>query len=201
MRIAVFFVGNRLMLDDGIGPAVYDYIVENYNFGNETSADEVPANVHPSSERVATPKATTSSIVQSTVDMFDVGCMTLDMVSKVNEYDLLITVDAVDGTDAEPGTVFRYEPYDIARAAGARTSLHELKLADLFDAATMLGFEAEGLCFGMQVENLEPVEFIEGLTPKVKERMPFLAETVIAELSRRGCSITRKDGKPLNQLG
>ena len=201
MRIAVFFVGNRLMLDDGIGPAVYDYIVENYNFGNETSANEVPAYVHPSSERVATSKATTSSIVQSTVDMFDVGCMTLDMVSKVNEYDLLITVDAVDGTDAEPGTVFRYEPYDIARAAGARTSLHELKLADLFDAATMLGFEAEGLCFGMQVENLEPVEFVEGLTPKVKERMPFLAETVIAELSRRGCSITRKDGKPLNQLG
>lgn len=201
MRIAVFFVGNRLMLDDGIGPAVYDYIVENYNFGNEMPTDEVPANVHPSSERVATPKATTSSIVQSTVDMFDVGCMTLDMVSKVNEYDLLITVDAVDGTDAEPGTVFRYEPYDIARAAGARTSLHELKLADLFDAATMLGFEAEGLCFGMQVENLEPVEFVEGLTPKVKERMPFLAETVIAELSRRGCSITRKDGKPLNQLG
>lgn len=201
MRIAVFFVGNRLMLDDGIGPAVYDYIVENYNFGNEMPANEVLANVHPSSERVATSKATTSSMVQSTVDMFDVGCMTLDMVSKVNEYDLLITVDAVDGTDAEPGTVFRYEPYDIARATGARTSLHELKLADLFDAATMLGFEAEGLCFGMQVENLEPVEFVEGLTPEVKERMPFLAETVIAELSRRGCSITRKDGKPLNQLG
>lgn len=201
MRIAVFFVGNRLMLDDGIGPAVYDYIVENYNFGNEMPANEVLANVHPSSEQMATSKAITSSMVQSTVDMFDVGCMTLDMVSKVNEYDLLITVDAVDGTDAEPGTVFRYEPYDIARAAGARTSLHELKLADLFDAATMLGFEAEGLCFGMQVENLEPVEFVEGLTPKVKERMPFLAETVIAELSRRGCSITRKDGKPLNQLG
>ena len=75
MRIAVFFVGNRLMLDDGIGPAVYDYIVENYNFGNETSANEVLANVHPSSERVATSKATTSSMVQSTVDMFDVGCI------------------------------------------------------------------------------------------------------------------------------
>ena len=52
---------------------------------------------------------------------------TLDMVSKVNEYDLLITVDAVDGTDAEPGTVFRYEPYDIARAAGARTSLRRIE--------------------------------------------------------------------------
>lgn len=208
MRIAVFFVGNRLMLDDGIGPATYDYILENYNFGGEATGDESTAgetavNSDPSSEEAALNTCSISGEMDgsSSVDMFDVGCMTLDMVSKVNEYDLLITVDAVDGTDAEPGTVYRYEPYDIARAAGARTSLHELKLADLFDAATMLGFEAEGLCFGMQVENLEPVEFIEGLTPKVQERMPFLAETVIAELSRRGCAITRKDGKPLNQLG
>lgn len=169
MRIAVFFVGNRLMLDDGIGPAVYDYIHKQYT---------LPENV----------------------DTFDVGCMTLDMVSKVQEYDVLITVDAVDGTDAQPGTVFRYEPYDIARATGARTSLHDLKLADLFDAATMLGFEAEGLCFGMQVENLEPAEFIEGLTSQVAERLPFLAETVVAELVRHGCNITRKDGKPLQQV-
>ena len=28
MKIAVFCVGNRLMLDDGIGPAVYDELVE-----------------------------------------------------------------------------------------------------------------------------------------------------------------------------
>ena len=169
MRIAVFFVGNRLMLDDGVAPAVYDYMLETYT---------LPENV----------------------DMFDVGCMSMDMVSKVNDYDLLITVDAVDETGAEPGTVFRYEPYDVARAAGARTSLHELKLADLFDAATMLGFSAEGLCFGMQIENMEPVEFVEGLTPKVNERVPFLAETVVAELVRRGCTVARKDGKPLQQI-
>ena len=41
---------------------------------------------------------------------------------------------------------------------------------------------------------------MEGLTPKVLERMPFLAETVIAELVRRGCAITRKDGKALQQI-
>lgn len=169
MRIAVFFVGNRLMLDDGVASATYDYVLETYTFPEE-------------------------------VDLFDVGCMSMDLVSKVNEYDLLITVDAVDETGSEPGTVFRYEPYDIARAAGARTSLHELRLADLFDAATMLGFSAEGLCFGMQIENMEPVEFMEGLTPRVGEKVPFLAETIVAELVRRGCNISRKDGKPLQQL-
>lgn len=162
MRIAVFFVGNRLMLDDGVGPAVYDFIHEQYQLPDE-------------------------------VDLFDVGCMSLDMVSKVNDYDLLISVDAVEGTDAEPGTVFRYEPFDIARAQGARTSLHDLKLADLFDAASLLGYKAEGLCFGMQVENMEPSEFVVGLTPRVEAQVPFLAETVIAELVRRGCQVLDKD--------
>ena len=162
MRIAVFFVGNRLMLDDGVGPAVYDFIHEQYQLPDE-------------------------------VDLFDVGCMSLDMVSKVNDYDLLISVDAVEGTDAEPGTVFRYEPFDIARAQGARTSLHDLKLADLFDAASLLGYKAEGLCFGMQVENMEPSEFVVGLTPRVEAQVPFLAETVIAELVRRGCQVVDKD--------
>lgn len=162
MRIAVFFVGNRLMLDDGVGPAVYDFIHEQYQLPDE-------------------------------VDLFDVGCMSLDMVSKVNDYDLLISVDAVEGTDAEPGTVFRYEPFDIARAQGARTSLHDLKLADLFDAASLLGYKAEGLCFGMQVENMEPSEFVVGLTPRVEAQVPFLAETVIAELVHRGCQVIDKD--------
>lgn len=169
MRIAVFFVGNRLMLDDGVAPAVYDYMQDTYIF---------PDNI----------------------DLFDVGCMSMDMISKVDDYDLIITVDAVDDTGTEPGTVFRYEPYDVARAAGARTSLHELRLADLFDAAAMLGFEAKGLCFGMQVENLEPAEFVVGLTSQVEQRVPFLAETIVAELVRNGCEITRKDGKSLQQI-
>lgn len=166
MRIAVFFVGNRLMLDDGLGPAVYDAILETY---------AIPDNV----------------------DLFDVGCMSLDMVQKVADYDLLITVDAVEGTDAEPGTVFRFLPEEMARASGARTSLHDLKLADLFEAASLLGYTAEGLCFGMQVDNMDPIEFVIGLTPRVAERVDFLAETVVAELVRRGCEITRLDGGPL----
>ena len=58
-RIAVFFVGNRLMLDDGVGPAAYDLIREEY-------------------------------ILPDNVDMFDVGCMSLDMISKVNEYDFMM---------------------------------------------------------------------------------------------------------------
>lgn len=162
MKIAVFFVGNRLMLDDGVAPAVYDEIIKTY---------DIPDNV----------------------DLYDVGCMSMDMISKVNDYDLIITVDAVDGTNQEPGTVFRYLPEDVARTKGATFSLHDLKLADLFDAAAILGYTAEGLCYGMQIENMEPAEFTVGLTPKVAERVPFLVETIEAELYRRGAPLTKKD--------
>lgn len=161
MKIAVFCVGNRLMLDDGIGPAVYDELVEHY---------EIPENV----------------------DLHDMGCMTMNLIGKVNEYDFIITVDAVDGTDAEPGTVFRYKPYDIARHGSAMASLHELKLADLFDAAMLLGYECDGICYGMQIENMSPAELTEGLTPKVYDRLPFLAESIVAELDRQGAPLTRK---------
>ena len=161
MKIAVFCVGNRLMLDDGIGPAVYDELIEHY---------QIPENV----------------------DLHDMGCMTMSLIGKVNEYDFIIAVDAVDGTDAEPGTVFRYKPYDIARHGSAMASLHELKLADLFDAAALLGYECDGICYGMQIENMSPAELTEGLTPKVYDRLPFLVESVVAELDRQGAPLTRK---------
>ena len=144
MKIAVFCVGNRLMLDDGIGPAVYDELVEHY---------EIPEGV----------------------DLYDLGCMTMKLLNKVDEYDFIITVDAVDGTDSEPGTVFRYKPEDI------------------FDAAQLLGYSCDGICYGMQIENMSPAELVEGLTPKVYERLPFLVETVVAELDRQGYPLTRKE--------
>ena len=36
-------------------------------------------------------------------------------------------------------------------------------------------------------------ELVEGLTPKVYERLPFLVETVVAELDRQGYPLTRKE--------
>lgn len=154
-RIAVFCVGNKLMLDDGVGPAVYEELLTRY---------DIPDNV----------------------ELFDLGCLSLNMIERVREYDVIITVDAVDGTDADPGTVFRFEPDAMARHSGATASLHDLKLVDLFDAAALLGYEAEGLCLGMLVENPSPAVVTVGLTPKVDAALPLLVETVAGELARLG---------------
>lgn len=161
-RIAVFCMGNKLMLDDGVGPAAYEELTERY---------EAPENV----------------------DLFDVGCLSLDMITCVRDCDTVITVDAVDGTGAEPGTVFRFEPDAMARHSGATASLHDLKLVDLFDAAALLGYEAEGLCLGMQVENASPAHAAVGLTPAVHAALPLLVDAVAGELARLGSPLSARE--------
>lgn len=154
-RVTIFCVGNRLMMDDGVGPAVFDEIQAAYELPPE-------------------------------VEILDVGCMSLAMVDKVDASDYVVTVDAVDGTDEEPGTVFSFAPDDMARHSGAMASLHDLKLVDLFDAAGLLGFEAEGHCFGMQVVNRSPEMVTVGLSQKVYDAVPHLVDAVIADLVLRG---------------
>ena len=158
---AVFFVGNRLMLDDGVGPAAYDEILAGY---------DIPENV----------------------TLVDVGCMSLDMLPYVERCDLILTVDAVDGTGDAPGTVYRFEPDAMARHSGPEASLHDLKLVDLFDAASLLGYEAEGYCLGMQVANMSPSEYAMDLTEPVRSALPLLVETLVAELHRRGFDLKKR---------
>lgn len=162
-QFAVICVGNKLMMDEGIGAAVYEALMRDYL---------IPENVH----------------------LYDVGCMSMDMLPYVRDCDFLISVDAVDGTGKPAGTVFRFKPEDVARHAGAMSSLHDLKLIDLFDTAELLGYKAEGLCLGMQVLNMYPSEYCTRLTEPVQEALPLLVETVVAELAKRGAMLTRRDG-------
>lgn len=130
--------------------------------------------------------------VPAALDVRDVGCMSLDMISLVASCDLIITVDAVEGTGAPAGTVFRFSPDDMARHTGASVSLHDLKLVDLFDAASLLDYSCEGVCFGMQVLDKEPVEYDMTLSEPCAAALPLLVEAVEAELARHGMVLTRR---------
>ena len=165
-NIAVFCVGNRLHLDDGVGPAVYDVVNERF---------DVPENV----------------------ELFDLGVLTMDMINYLDTCDAVITVDAIEHSGEPVGTVLRGTPEEMAPSQGANISLHDLRLIDLFDAGVLLGYEAEGICLGMQVKDTEPKILTEDLTPDVKANLPLLVETLAAELARLGSPLIDKaTGKP-----
>ena len=161
-RVAVFCVGNRLMLDDGIGPAVFDELMASY---------DIPDNV----------------------EIYDLGCLSLAMIDRVREFDVIMTVDAVDDSGQPAGTVLRYAPDAMARHVGITASLQDLKLIDLFDSAALLGYQAEGLCLGMLVEYASPGEATEGLTKPVHDALPLLVDVVVGELARLGSPLSAKD--------
>ena len=161
MRIAVFCVGNRLHMDDGVGPAVYDVVTENY---------EIPDDVL----------------------FFDVGVMTMDLIRYIDTCDVVIAVDAVEGTGQPVGTIVRFKPEDAVHSSMYTMSLHDMKLTDLFDAAALVGYEAEGVCLGMQVENTDPEYLTQELSPEVQEALPNLVDALIAELSSKGVSLKKK---------
>ena len=165
-RAALFFVGNQLMLDDGIGHAAYEQLLCDF-------------------------------LLPNTVDLFDVGCMTMDMITCVKDYDFLVTIDAVEDSNQPAGTVFRYAPSDIARTE-ALASLHDLTLAHLFDAAALLGYTAQGRCLGMQVENAHPQEYTMGLSAPCAKALPLLVETIAAELVNAGFPVERKTTSACN---
>ncbi len=83
----------------------------------------------------------------------------------------------------------------MAGASGAQASLHDLKLVDLFDAATLLGYEAEGVCFGMLVKDADPPEYDMELTEECREKLPLLVESVEAELYRHGIPLVKRNGE------
>lgn len=161
-QIAVFCVGNRLHLDDGVGPAVYDAVLERF---------DVPDNV----------------------ELNDLGVLTMDKINYVDRCDAIITVDAFEFSGEPVGTVLRGSPQDLAHALGPNISLHDLRLVDLFDQASLLEYECEGICLGMQVENTEPEFLTQDLTPTVKERLPLLIDTLAAELARLGSPLIQKE--------
>ena len=130
--------------------------------------------------------------IPDNVALLDLGCLSLAMIDRVREFDVILTVDAVDDSGEPAGTVLRYAPDAMARHVGITASLHDLKLIDLFDSAALLGYQAEGLCLGMQVENASPAEATEGLTRPVHDALPLLVDVVVGELARLGFPLSPK---------
>ncbi len=116
------------------------------------------------------------------VDVLDRAVMGMAAISDLRDHDLVVVLDAVQVPDARPGQIFSFAPDDIAPTPAGALSLHEMRFADVLTSAELMGIQCAGHCFGIQVENMSPSEFVQALTPRVAAAVPLLAQAAVRYL-------------------
>lgn len=117
------------------------------------------------------------------VSVLDRAVMGYGIAPDLKACDVAIVVDALDGTGAAPGTVFSFDPADMRVSAG-KTSLHEVRFADVLAAATFMGAACTGRCFGVQVLDMGVGALERGLSPQVEDAVAPVARMVVRYIER-----------------
>ncbi len=128
--------------------------------------------------------------IPENVTLVDVGCMSLDMLPYVEALRCHPHGGRRRHGDA-PGTAPFSSRMPWRATPAPEASLHDLKLVDLFDAASLMGYEAEGFCLGMQGGQSLSEAVRCGAHPECAAALPLLVETVVAEL-HRAASLQKK---------
>jgi len=121
----------------------------------------------------------------SDVRVMDAGTMGLGMMHLFRGVEFLLVADAVDGTDHPPGTVVRFDPEGFS-SSQVFHSLHDVRFADVLNAARLIDLTPQAECIGVQVENMSPAELTIGLSPIVEAAVPRAVAAVLYVLAERG---------------
>lgn len=135
------------------------------------------------------------------VRVMDAGTMGLGMMHLFRGVEFLLVADAVDGTTHPPGTVVRFDPEGFS-SSQVLHSLHDVRFADVLNAARLIDITPEAECIGVQVENMSPAELTIGLSPVVEAVVPRAVAAVLHMLAERGVvpePITGEDSDPTFQ--
>lgn len=125
----------------------------------------------------------------SNVAVLDRAVMGYGIVPDLRACDVAVVVDALDGTGAEPGSVFSFDPADM-RVSPGKTSLHEVRFADVLEAATFMGASCAARCFGVQVRDMGAGALERGLSPGVQGAVATVARMVAGYIERvRGVAV------------
>lgn len=114
-------------------------------------------------------------------DLLDGGTGGFYLLSVIQNYKKVILIDAtMDGK--EEGTVSVLKPKFSNDFPKALTT-HDIGLKDLLDSANLLGLMADVHLITVTVENIQDMGT--DLTPKIKEVLPKIYETVLSVLKEK----------------
>jgi len=117
------------------------------------------------------------------VEVVDCGTMGYTILDVIREVDYLIIVDAFNSDDLEPGEVVRLEPDDFAPSQ-VMHSLHDVRLPEVLQAASLIGATPVTIAIGIQIEEI--AEWVLELSAPVEAALPVAAAAVLEELAALG---------------
>lgn len=154
--VLVFGCGNTLLGDDGFGPAVIEYLCENY---------ELPASV------LAMDAGT------------GIRGILFDLMLTESKPRKLIVIDAVDYPGRLPGEVFEIPVEGMPAAKVCDYSLHQFPTVNMLEELKgQAGMDVQILV--VQIESI-PEEVRPGLSEPVAEAVPFACKYLLEEILRR----------------
>ena len=123
--------------------------------------------------------------------VLDGGTLGLSLLPHVEDARAAILIDAIRA-DGEPGSLVRLTGEEVAPAVACRLSPHQVGVADLLDAARLLGRQPDPLVLLGLVPASLGLGF--GLTPPVCERVDALLLQVAEEMRVLGYPLIPKKG-------
>ncbi len=102
-----------------------------------------------------------------------------DLIAYTRAGDKLIIVDAARA-GGEPGTIYRFEPQDLAEEKAALTSAHEMGVLENLKLMSMAGNEpGEIVIIGIEPKE---IDFGTELSPELRQKMPEVVKAVLKEM-------------------
>ena len=118
------------------------------------------------------------------LEVMDGGTLGLELLHRIAARRVLVVVDAV-ACGGTTGDLVRLAGDEVPAVLGAALSSHDVALADLLAAATLLDRAPRTVV----LHGIEPAALVPGLefTSAVRAALPALEARVVAELERFGC--------------
>lgn len=125
------------------------------------------------------------------VRLEDGGTLGLSLLGLIADAEQVILVDAVR-TDAEPGTLLRLDGADVFDAVRDRLSPHQVGVADLLEAARLIGrYPSAITLLGLVPEN---IELAVKRSDVVDENLDGLVAAIVSEVQSLGYTLVREPG-------
>lgn len=125
------------------------------------------------------------------VEVIDAGTMGYRILDMLRGVDHLVMIDALRDTGHPAGTVVFLTPEELGENQVLH-SLHDLRIVDVLQAASLTDRAPETMCIGMQIEAIE--EWVLELSKPCEDALPVAAAAVLSHLKTLGVEPVAREG-------